>query len=301
MRTALVTGASGFTGSHLIARLRERGGYRITGTARVARTGVDGNALQVLDLTDATAVDRLLASVQPDVIFHLAGRNTGTAEELQRTNADAVTVLLEAVRRRAPEARVLLAGSAAEYGRPEAGAGAIRETQPCQPVSAYGASKLAATERALEAAAGGVRVTVVRPFNVVGRGMPSTVVLGAVLERARAALATGRDEVRVGRLDTERDFVAVEDVVEAYVRLADAAAIGMVVNVCSGEPRSVGSVVRTLLSSAPRPLRLVEDPALVRPADVPVAFGSNELAQRLIDFDTWTPLPVSLALAWSDD
>jgi GDP-4-dehydro-6-deoxy-D-mannose reductase len=301
VRTALVTGAAGFSGRHLAARLRRGGSLRITGTARgPVPVGPDLDEVRLLDLTDATAVDRLVAEVRPDLVFHLAGRNAGAPAELHRANGAASALLLEAVLRHAPAARVLITGSAAEYGPPEDGARAITETHPCRPVSAYGESKLAATGAALDAAARGLHVTVARPFNIVGRGMPATLVIGAVLERARAALAAGRAAVMVGRLDTARDFVAVEDVVEAYARLVDADAAGQVVNICSGVARSIGSVLDALLAHAPRRLQLVEDPDLVRGGDVPVVFGSYERARQLIGFEPWTPLEVSLGRVWTE-
>jgi GDP-4-dehydro-6-deoxy-D-mannose reductase len=109
----------------------------------------------------------------------------------------------------------------------------------------------------------------------------------------------GDPVVRIGNLDTQRDFVAVEDAVEAYLRLIRCDCWGEVFNVCSGQPRSIRSLVEQLLGFSKRPVRLLVDPALVRPADVPVAYGSWEKAHRAAGFAPATRLEDALRSAWN--
>ena len=104
--------------------------------------------------------------------------------------------------------------------------------------------------------------------------------------------------MRVGNLDCERDFVAVTDVVDGYVELMARECWGQVFNMCSGRPATIRSVVTTLLSYSPRPLGLVVDPALCRPDDVPVVYGSWERARRAFGFVPVTPLEGALRMAW---
>lgn len=299
---ALVTGALGFCGRHLIRRLAARPATTVVGVDRegAVASGVAPPRFHACDLADPGAAAALVSEVRPEVVFHLAGLFAASPPALYRANVLALVELLDAVRVHVPEAGVVVAGSAAEYGHVPGGAMPITEHAPCAPVSHYGRSKYAATLAALGYAASGVRVSVVRPFNIVGAGVPTALLVGAVLDRMAVALDRGEDDVRVGNLDCERDFVAVDDVVDGYVALAERGAWGEVFNVCAGRPVPVRSVVEVLLSWAPRPLRLVTDPALCRPDDVPSVYGSCARAREAFGFTPSTPLDAALRAAWED-
>jgi nucleoside-diphosphate-sugar epimerase len=142
-------------------------------------------------------------------------------------------------------------------------------------------------------------VTIARPFNIVGAGLPKSLLVGAVLERVRDVLAReGEPVVAIGNLDTKRDFIAVEDAVDAYVRMLQADYRGEIFNICSGELRSVRSVVEQLLSFSPRPIRFRIEPALLRPTDVPVMYGNSSKACRMLGFRPTISLDAALRAAW---
>jgi len=210
--------------------------------------------------------------------------------------------LLDAVALAAPQAAVLLVGSAAEYGPVAPEALPVGEDHPCRPVGAYGISKLVATNLALEIARRrSLRVVVARPFNIVGAGVPTTLVVGAILDRLRRALLDGgRPLVRMGNLDAQRDFIAVEDAVDAYVRLIQCGRWGEVFNICSGKPCPVRRVVEQLLSYCSTPIELVVDPTLVRHDDVAVIYGDATKAADAIDFQPRITLSDALLAAWRD-
>jgi GDP-4-dehydro-6-deoxy-D-mannose reductase len=252
------------------------------------------------EISDAGQVTEVVRRVKPDLVYHLAGLAGGADGELYRVNFLGTVHLLEAVRQHAPEARVLLVGSAAEYGLVPASDMPIRETHPAHPVGTYGASKYAATLAGLDSVRRhNLKVVVARPFNIVGAGIPDSLVIGAILARARKALeSAGPARVAVGRLDTERDFVAVEDVVEAYWRMLQAPCWGEVFNICSGQPLTVGAMLDSLFRCSERPVSLEVDPTLVRPSDVPVVYGSCEKARRRLGFEPRTPLDAALRRAW---
>lgn len=302
MRTVLVTGASGFCGMHLGHRLKREAGMRLVGAARSAPPAEGAgpwDEFVPLDVRDEGGVAEVVRSVRPDWIFHLAGLSAGADHELHATNVGGTTALLEAVRAHAPDAAVLLAGSAAEYGKVTPEELPIRETQPCRPTGAYGVAKHAATLAALDHVRRfGTRAVIVRPFNIVGAGVPRSLVVGALIERLRDLLDGGERTLRVGNVDTRRDFVGVGDVVDAYVRILRGGFWGEVVNVCSGEPRTIRSVVESLVRMTGRPISVEVDPSLVRPADVPVSYGSWEKARELVGFVPATSLEQALAAAW---
>jgi GDP-4-dehydro-6-deoxy-D-mannose reductase len=299
---ALITGAHGFCARHLAARMAAAGDVRIVGLdcRRDAPAGVPLDEYVVADVTDEVGLDATLRRFRPDRIFHLAALMAGPAAELYRVNFMGSVRLLESVRLAVPDCRVLLVGSAAEYGMAPAAEMPISEECVCRPTSAYGISKYAATLAAVNyAQTARLKTVIARPFNIVGAGLPTGLVVGAVLERAQAALANaGEPVVVVGNLDTQRDFVAVDDVVKAYLRMLDGSYWGEVFNVCSGEPRTVRSVLDELCSLSPRPIRFEVDPALVRPNDVAVVYGSCRKARKAFGFAPSSRLGDALRAAW---
>jgi len=302
VRTVLITGAAGFCATHLARRLCDLGGMRLVGLDRnapaAAHAGLWGE-LAVADIADAAALDALLRRVRPEWVFHLAGRMTGSPDELFAANAQGTRCVLDGVRRSAPEAAVLVVGSAAEYGWVDEADLPVREDQPCRPSAAYGRSKLAATRVALDARRRAhLRVVIARPFNVVGAGVPPSLVVGALVDRLKGVVGGHAPALRVGRLDTQRDFIAVDDLVDAYVRMLSGEHWGEIMNVCSGVPTSIGTVVNTLIRASAQPVRVEVDPLLVRTDDVLVSYGSGEKARRLLGFTPATSLEQSLADAW---
>ena len=300
MPTALITGARGFCATHLATRLKREPGMRVSGWVRSAGSSTLPlfDHLQGVDLRDRVGVARAIAAREPDWVFHLAGVIAGPASDLYAANTLGTVHLLEALYEHAPRARILVVGSAAEYG-PGASL-PVTEESVCDPRGAYGISKYSATLAAIDCVRRyGMHVVVARPFNVVGAGMPSSVVLGAVLTRAMRALAQDREPVvRVGNAHTERDFLAVEDLVDGCVDLLQRASPGEIFNLCSGEPRCVADLIRDLLAFAPSAVRVESDPTLRRLEDLPSFYGSFDKARLAVGFSPRVSIGESLRRAW---
>jgi GDP-4-dehydro-6-deoxy-D-mannose reductase len=280
---ALVTGVDGFVGRHLAALLTARG-VELHGLVRRAAeskgAAIAGAALHAADVADAGAVAAAVAAAEPDWCFHLAGIASVPAaiadpSAALRVNALGTQHLLAAVARHAPRARVLVIGSADAYGAVPADAQPVRETQPLQPRSPYGASKAAAEIIAGQwVRGGGLDVVCVRAFNHTGPGQRAGFVC-ADFARQLVAIAEGTlpPRVAVGDLSPVRDFSDVRDVVAAYVALAERGASGAVYNVCSGVGRTVQSVLDALIALVGVPVEVAVDPGRLRPADVPALVG----------------------------
>lgn len=295
----LLTGATGFTARHLIARLRREPGAFIAG-CDIAPTAPSNtlDAYTQCDIGDAKQVAQLVESTKPDWIFHLAGLFRGAAPEVYRVNLIGSVNLLEAVKTISPNAALLMVGSAAEYGIWPASEMPLKESHACRPIGAYGLSKYAGTLTALDYAASKVKIVVARPFNLIGPGVPPSLVAGAIIQRAKTAVAKGASTITMGNVDSERDFVAIEDAVDGYVKLLQAAKWGEIFNICSGEPCSIRSLVETVLSFAPRPMTFVEDTTLLRANDNPISIGDASKARSLAGFKAATPLKSALRSAW---
>jgi len=255
---ALVTGASGFVGCHLVAHLAACG---------------DEVATSEAEITDPEALEADFEGCRPDAVFHLAAQAdvkasfTAAAATL-RVNVEGTFNVLDAARR-AGAGRVVVVSSADVYGRLDPAELPVDETAPMRPVTPYGASKAAAEMVCVQAGAGrGLDVVRVRAFNHLGPGQSDRFVAAALAARIAQNERTGVDIVPVGNLQARRDFTDVRDVVRAYRLLAERGACGEAYNVCSGASLSVGELAEALVARAARPMRLVADDRLLRPVDV---------------------------------
>ncbi len=283
---ALVTGAGGFAGRHLAAELLVQG-HAVTACGLAgAGTPPDGARWLDLDVTDAQACRAVLAAERPEWIFHLAGvAHVGRAEaapdECLRVNFGGTRSVLAAALEHAPAARVVLASSAEAYGRVPPDALPVTEERALRPATLYAASKAAAEMLAHHAAARGLDVVILRPFNHAGPGQSDDFVTAA-FARQLARIEAGCQEpvMRVGNLSAVRDLCDVRDVARAYVGAARAARAGEAYNVTTGRGVAVSEILDTLRALARVPVRVETDPARLRPVDVPVFHGCGEKLAR---------------------
>jgi len=302
MPTALITGVCGFCGAHLVERLRQESGMRITGvdirSEAPASLSLDGYV--AADIRDPGQVAAVITHIEPDLIFHLAGIVNGSATDVYQVNFLGGINLIESVRLCAPQARVLIVGSAAEYGYVPLSEMPVKEDRICNPSGAYALSKYALTLVTRDYARQfGLKVVIVRPFNIIGPGIPSSLVVGAILKRTKQALTNSNDpEVAIGNLDTERDFIAVNDTVDAYTRLLLNYHTTEIFNICSGTPRTIRSIAEELLSFSPRSVRITVSPSLIRANDVKIVYGSWEKINLAIGFNPQTNISDALHAAW---
>jgi GDP-4-dehydro-6-deoxy-D-mannose reductase len=279
---AAITGARGFVGRHLTTHLRQLG-------EDVVALDLDGE--QPVDVTDAAAVRARVASAAPDVVYHLAarthvGESWDTVDAVRAVNVDGTAHVLTACAE-AGVRRVLVVGSAEQYGRVDDPSVPVNESTPLHPISPYARSKADAEALALEAArVDGLDVVCVRAFNHTGPGQSPRFLVPAIAARIARAEHDRDDDIAIGNLDPVRDYSDVRDVVRAYRLLIEHGESGVVYNVCSGRGVSVAEIARELVARAARPLRLTADPSLARATDVPVLVGD---ATRLVGATGWEP------------
>ncbi len=299
---ALVTGGHGFVAQWAIRAMLERG-WAVTaaGHGAPAPAGVltrEQHAAVTWRSMDVTAQDQVADTVdaaRADVVLHLAGisyvpdatHNPGYAYEVNAVGT--VRLLAEVGRHRAAgtgDPRVLVIGSAEQYGRHELNEMPLHEAVEQRPLTLYAASKVAQEVAALQAfRSEGIRVICTRSFNHSGPGHGSRFLLPALV--ARALALPPRDGVlAIGNGDTVRDFLHVADVVEAYLALLQTAAAGEAYNVCSGQGVSVRGLAQRVLQRLGRSAEIASDPALSRPVDVPVQVGNNSKLRRATG---WAP------------
>jgi GDP-4-dehydro-6-deoxy-D-mannose reductase len=288
--TVLVTGASGFAGSHLVQRLAPS--RDIVGWGRASRLPdrAGGARWHRIDLLDRDAVRAAVRELQPGVVFHCAGvsqvdRSWQAPAQALAGNVLATHHLLDALRRTGRLCRVLITGSAAVYA---ASPSPLTEESPVAPDSPYALSKLAQERLGVRAVAeDGLEVVVTRSFNHTGPGQ-SPAFMASGVARQIALIERGALEpvIRVGNLEARRDLTDVRDVVRAYAALIEAGRPGEVYNVASGLGRTVAEVITALVALAGVDVRVEVDPSRLRPLDNPVLVGD---ASRLRALTNWTP------------
>lgn len=301
-KRVVVTGAAGFLGRHLLPSLIASGKWSITAITRsdTRPSWLSSFECRSADICNERVVRKVIAETMPHCLIHLAGSASGTASKLCQDNVIGTSNVLQSIRNVVPACRMILLGSAAEYGVVPETAMPITETALCTPKSSYGLTKLAATHLALECARSwNARTTIVRPFNIVGAYMPSHLVAGALIDRIhKELLAPHPRPIRIGRVDTFRDFVAVDDVVWAITRLLDIEESGEIYNLCSGQPTRIADLLQTLLSIAGDRVSWETDPILIRDDDVLTSYGSCEKAGARINFSATVSLKSALHAAW---
>lgn len=287
----VVTGATGFIGNRLVDALASAG--RAADIVAVSRGGP-----RAADLRDATQAQALVREVQPAVVFHLAGRIfSRDLDELYASNVATTHHLLRAVQEHAPAARVVVPGSAAEYGRVPASELPIEETRPPAPVGPYGLSKAWQTAAAQYFATHGVQVVVCRLFNVVGRGAPAGLSVGAFAEQLRSIMGgEAPPRLLVGDLAPRRDFIDVDDACAALIALAALPDATGVFNACRGASLPMSEVLDMLVRESGVEVELVLDAERLRHgAEIPDSYGSSA---RLCAATGWAPvIPLRESLA----
>jgi len=302
----LVTGISGFAGSHLAELVLDQPA-ELHGTvlSRVSVPALGRRLEQVhvhrLDLTDLAATRDLLSRVAPDWIFHLAGWSAvGEAwehrAEALRINVQTTFSLLEGLRALKLPARVLLVSSGAVYGAVPETRQPIHEEMPLRPLTPYALSKACLELYAVHYALGeGLDIVTVRAFNHFGpRQRPGFV--SSDLARKIVEIEEGRTEaLQVGNLEARRDFTDVRDIVRAYWLALRHGERGEIYNIASGKAVSVREIVDGLCALSHRPIQVRPDPRRQRRNDLSVLVGDPTKFRTLTG---WTPeIPLERTLA----
>jgi GDP-4-dehydro-6-deoxy-D-mannose reductase len=302
----VVTGASGFVGRHVLAAFAAAGheGVGWSGPHELRPPH------PVVDILDPAGVRAALAAAAPGAVIHLAGNAfvphaTEHPLDAVAVNAVGAANVLDAARAYREDTtrplRVVIGGSATVYGEQREERMPLDEHAPLRSANPYGASKLAA-----EAFASawhrtyGLDVVITRLFNAIGAGQDERFVVASFAHQLAAIGAGAEPVMRVGNLETRRDFLDVRDVATAYVALTERGRPGEIYNICSGRAVSVREILRQLIGLARVAVEVRDDPERMRAADAPVLFGD---ASKIRAETGWAPafaLPATLRSVYED-
>lgn len=293
MKTALVTGAGGFTGKYVVDAL-VREGFRVVGVGLGPPATSDWRPC---DFTDVSATSIIVRAIEPDVVFHLAALafvGEAAEEDFYRVNVFGTLHLLEALAQcRKLPAKVLVASSANVYGN--ASSEPLSEDRCPAPVNHYACSKLA-MEHMVRTWFDRLPILITRPFNYTGPGQDEKFVVPKIVGHYRC----NQRSIKLGDISVERDFSDVQDVVEAYLRLMRSDARSEIVNICRGETISVAGIIAEMNALAGYTIQVEVQPELLRKADISRLVGDNTKLRRLTGFAPSTPIQATLKRMYTD-
>jgi len=294
-KTAFVTGAEGFIGSHLVKFLCAKGWNVIGGCWRhdiTSRNGANVRFVQC-DLRDGQRISHLFLEYAPTHIFHLGAQSLPTVSWADpvltfESNIMGSLHVLEAARRMKRPPVVISACSSAEYGNVPASAIPVREEQPLEPLHPYGISKLCLDLLSRQYFRDyGLPIVNIRLFNTTGPGKTNDAPSDFVRQLAKIRKKLKAPVLEVGNLKPRRAFLDVNDTVRGFYLAALKGKRGMTYNLCATETHRIGELldIAVRLSGTNPEIRAV--PHLMRPSDEKIIFGSTAKIRK----DTgWAPL-----------
>jgi GDP-4-dehydro-6-deoxy-D-mannose reductase len=276
---ALITGVTGFVGSHLADYLKDKQGVEVHGIRRPRSRDEftrEGVVYHNGDVTDFFCMAEIIGAVKPNILFHLAAQSDvklswSTPQATLEGNVLGTMNVLEAVRRLSPETIVQFAGSSEEYGLVKPDECPITEAQPLKPISPYAVSKVAADLLCQQYYRSfGVKVVITRAFNHTGPRRGQNFVTSKIARQlALIKLGKAEPELVLGNLDAVRDFSDVRDIVRAYFLATEILDRGRPFNIGSGKGRQIGAVVSELKEISGVECKIKQDERFMRPSDVP--------------------------------
>jgi GDP-4-dehydro-6-deoxy-D-mannose reductase len=282
----LITGITGFAGSHLADYCLERGDVEVYGIIRWrSRTEniehfQDKVRILECDLRDATSTRDVIEEIGPEYIFHLAAQSFVPTSwraptESLTTNVLGELNIFEAVRKIGLKCRIQIAGSSEEYGLVRENEIPITEDNPLRPLSPYGVSKVAQDLLGYQYFMS-YKMDIVRTrgFNHTGPRRPPVFVCSDFAKQV-VDIEKGRKEpvIHVGNLDAKRDFTDVRDTVKAYFLALEKGKSGEVYNICTEKSWRIRSVLDMLVAKSKKEIEVKVDKARLRPSDVPLLQG----------------------------
>src|SRR3989339_47493 len=288
MMKALITGITGFVGSHLAEYLLERGNIEVCGIERW-RSKTDNikhieKKIRIIecDIRDYVSVEKTIKEIKPDKIFHLAAQSFvptswNAPQETLTTNIIGQLNIFESVRSAGINPEIQLACSSEEYGMVLENEVPIKETNPLRPLSPYAVSKVGQDYLGYQYHQSyGIKAIRTRAFNHTGPRRGDVFVTSNFAKQI-AEIEKNKKEpvIKVGNLEAKHDFTDVRDMVKAYWVSTEKCTPGDVYNICSGKAWTIQSVLDMLLSFSKVKVTVKQDPARMRPSDVLVLLGDN--------------------------
>ena len=289
MTKTLILGGSGFVGTHMLARSPDW-----------TKTIVEGRGV---DIRDKEALRFLIKNTQPDYVVNLAAITTVKEAIVSPKDSYDITFygslnVLEILRDCKFQGTFLYVSSSEVYGHPAASSLPLNENSILAPMSPYSVGKIA-TEYLCSywQKANNFSIIIARPFTHIGPGQSDRFSIASFSRQVSKIVQGEQDPViKVGDINTTRDFTDVRDIVDAYWLLLESGKSGEIYNVCSGKENKISSVLDRLVSASGQNIDIQIDSDRLRNIEQQRIVGS---AQKLREATGWVP-KISLEDTLSD-
>lgn len=286
---ALITGANGFVGGHLVDLLLKNG-FELFGLDR-SKSDIKWVKSFNADITDEKEVSRVIKECVPDYIFHLAAISSvklcsENPELARKVNVTGTESIIRACAKNGINPTILVTSSAYVYGVPQHTP--IDENHPTNPIDPYGKSKLEQENISLKLfEETGIKVIISRSFNHIGSNQGTGFACSDFAKQiAEIEKGISKPEIHVGNLNPKRDFSDVRDIVKAYLLLLQKGKPGEVYNIGSGKSYSMRHILDVMLSKSTAKIKIVEDKDKFRKAEIPILEANNK---KFTDLTGWKP------------
>lgn len=289
----LLTGSTGFLGTHLR-------GFLSSQNVDIYSLGTNYHDLEnynQIKFDEFNKLPSLLQEIKPEAIIHLAGQtNCDSLSEAFQVNVLFADAIIRSMQVSGIEnTQLLLIGSAAEYGQITSDDLPIKESLSPKPQNYYGFTKLAQTELGKWAIRSGMRVKILRPFNIFGYQMPKHLLIQSVIEQIKQQRHSKLVNLEMGNLTTSRDFIYVTDVVRILWKLHnEPSAEGKIINICTGKPVQVTSILQTVEELLNIKFKISQSTLLIKPNDISVHYGSTAMVDSLLGVVDLTPFKTAM-------
>ncbi|GEB77841.1 GDP-mannose 4,6-dehydratase [Sporolactobacillus inulinus] len=286
----LITGANGFVANHLVKQVINHDIYL---TSHSDQTIIDDEQIFKMDVRDEDSIRKVLHAVNPDVIVHLAAQSNVPFAwkhpvETMEINAIGTTNLISSIIKLKLSTKLIVVGSSDEYGITAKTRQLLSESDPCLPQNPYAISKLAAEQLGIQLARKHhVNIVCLRPFNHFGSGQKKGFVVSDFCSQI-AEIERGIQEptIQVGDISTYRDFLPVDDVVNAYITAINKDIPNDIYNISSGKPIKIEKILEKLIGFSNKKITVVRDDRRYRPAEVKSFAGDYS---KFNEATNWSP------------